>query len=353
MAILLIKPKHIGDMILLTPAIRFLREQLPTEKLCLLLRGGTEAAVANNPDLADIFAVGSLGDSPQPFAGRVSESWRLLRWLRRWKFRAALDFGISDRGAICAALSGAKHRITYRPNLPGFFGKTLFYTRLVEFDAELQAGHEVEKDLRLAETFLGKRCPEPRLVFHVPEPDRGWANEFWASRTAPGTSRPRIVCHMTSRWLFKCWDEQRTAVMLDKLNQTHAASLLLSAGNNTAERERVRRIRALMSTPVQLLDPPVSFEQLGAIIQAAHLFMGIDSGPMHRAAAVGTPVVAIFGPTGPKRWGPWSRNSRVVFNGCQCQDQGKVTCSKANTMKCLASITPEQVLDAVAELFKD
>ena len=354
MAILLIKPKHIGDMILLTPAIRHLRENLPDEPLCLLLRSGTECAVANNPDITSVFAVGQLGNTHEPLGKRLRKSWEMFRWLRHWRFRAAIDFGISDRGAITSLLSGAKRRLAYRPTLPGLHGRTSCYTELVDFRPDPIRGHEIFKDLRLAETFLEKRCEQPKLVYEVPQSDRAWAEAYWSKLEAsPSAGTKRILCHMTSRWMFKCWDAQRTATLLDRINQRFSTTILLSAGDNPSELERANQIRSAMTTEAHILNPPVSFELLGAVIQAAQLYIGVDSGPTHLAAAVGTPAVGIYGPTHPVRWGPWGGKSRAIFNGCHCQEAANMTCSKASTMDCLASISPEQVLDAVAELLED
>ncbi len=97
----------------------------------------------------------------------------------------------------------------------------------------------------------------------------------------------------------------------------------------------------------------LTFDQLGALIQKAHLFLGIDSAPMHLAAAVNQRVVALFGPSSHLKWRPWCEHYRVVAHPCSCQENMNLVCPKTEVMKCLQAITVEEVLSAAQTLLAE
>lgn len=347
MAILVIKLKHIGDTLLVTPAIRHLKQCFPGEPVCALVRGGCEATLANNPDLAEVFTFGRLDGPRQTLRERWAEIRAFFAWLRRWRFRLAVDFSSSDRGALCAWLSRASERVAYEPVLGGFLGKRWLYTRRLHDDRASR--HEAEKDWRLAEFATGRTGEPSRLIYRVTDTDAAWAEAHWRGLEG-GTRALRVVCHATSRWMFKCWQDEKVAATLDDLLARHGGLALLSTGQNEQEKQRALHIRSLMHQRAEMIAPPLSLPRLAAVMRAADLFIGVDSGPMHLAAAVDVPTVALFGPTPPACWRPWSDRAVVVEGDCACRKVNKYHCPKDRTMKCLEQIEPGSVIAAAEEM---
>jgi heptosyltransferase-3 len=177
----------------------------------------------------------------------------------------------------------------------------------------------------------------------------------------------KVHVHPTSRWFFKCWSDKYMAEIIDWLIQ-QGARVILTSASDKKESDRVRDILSRLSldrtSDSRLIDLSgrTSLKQLGAISEVSDLFFGVDTAPMHIAAAVGTPVVALFGPSGAFNWGPWDntqpagavpyRNKNgvqsfgihtVIQKSSSCIPCGKDGCEGTKESRCLEEITPEEV----------
>jgi heptosyltransferase-3 len=113
----------------------------------------------------------------------------------------------------------------------------------------------------------------------------------------------------------------------------------------------VAAVRAATHAPVVDLSGLLSLKELAALTARARLFVGVDSAPMHIAAAMGTPVVAIFGPSGDREWGPWGTANRVVASATHdCRPCGRAGCNDSKISECLTTLPVSQVLAACEEL---
>ena len=112
----------------------------------------------------------------------------------------------------------------------------------------------------------------------------------------------------------------------------------------------IARIKEQLKAPVVDFTGMLSLKELAALTAQARLFIGVDSAPMHIAAAVGTPVVALFGPSGEAQWGPWMTPNRVVTSRHPCRPCGNDGCGGSKVSECLTTLPVEQVLAAANEL---
>jgi len=159
-----------------------------------------------------------------------------------------------------------------------------------------------------------------------------------------------MVIHPASRWLFKTWPAERTAQLIDRL-AADGQRVVLTCGPAEAELALVRRIRALASADVVDLGGQLGLKDLAALIARARMFIGVDSAPMHIAAAVGTPVVALFGPSGDIEWGPWNVAHRLVTSTRHaCRPCGNDGCGGSKVSECLTTLPVARVLDEVRSL---
>jgi heptosyltransferase-3 len=187
---------------------------------------------------------------------------------------------------------------------------------------------------------------------HVPGPDA----EQRVARllAAQGLESGRFVLiHPGSRWLFKCLPAAATAAMLDRV---HALGwpLVMTGAPDPAEKPLVDAIKAALASPIVDLTGQLTLPELSALIGSARLFIGCDTAPMHLASAAGTPVVAWFGPSDERVWGPWRVPHRVVAStahSCRpCHNNG---CGGSNNSDCLLTLPPDPVFAAVTSLLAE
>jgi heptosyltransferase-3 len=155
-----------------------------------------------------------------------------------------------------------------------------------------------------------------------------------------------IQVHPTSRWLFKAWTESRNAELL-RLLAHDGHRIVVTAAPDAREQAIVGRILAESGAPVTDLSGQLTLREMAA---RARLFFGVDSAPMHIAAAMGTPVVALFGPSGEHEWGPWRVPHRVVTSDHPCRPCGNDGCGGGKVSECLTRLAVARVHSAVNEL---
>jgi len=174
----------------------------------------------------------------------------------------------------------------------------------------------------------------------------------WAREQLAPLRPARVVhVHPVSRWLWKCWDNDRMAAVIDWLQTERGARVVVTSGPATRERDTARAIVALCRTAPLFFDGTLSLAQTAAISAESDGYFGVDTAPMHMAAAVGVPVVALFGPTHPKNWGPWTPLGRVLSKRCVCNDtSANEKCDWSQTRACLAAITAPEVHAALDEM---
>jgi len=158
-----------------------------------------------------------------------------------------------------------------------------------------------------------------------------------------------IHVHPTSRWLFKAWPENANAELMRRLG-SDGHRIVLTSAPDAREKTIVQRILAHAGGAVTDLSGQLTLRELGALAARARLFFGVDSAPMHIAAAMGTPVVALFGPSDERVWGPWKVAHRVVTTSHPCRPCNNDGCGGGKVSECLTRLPVERVHSAVNEL---
>ncbi len=352
--ILLIKLKHIGDVLLATPCIHALKENFPGAQISFLVNEGTEAMVENHPALDEVIRF------PRPDMSKLSP-WARIRaeiafanGVRSRHFDMVVDLTSADRAAWLGWWSGARYRLAYHPRGRGFLGKRFFYTHLSPppTDPDL---HEVQKNLGVLSPFHIE-THDPRLVLHPGESDTQKANETLvrlglresgSSMLGQGNF---VVVHPTSRWLFKCWEDNRFAALIDWLQSKIKIPVIVTCGPDSRELERAEKILSLTHSQPRVLLGQLRLPQWAALVGQARLFIGVDSAPMHIAASQGTPSLALFGPTGFQNWRPWAVEHIVLVHDCPCSRDRHPHCDWNRTRSCMTAITLDEAQRAVAQL---
>lgn len=346
--ILIIKLRQVGDVLLTVPTIRAVREHYPRAYIAVLVSAGTETMLTGNPLLDEVMVFDRANWRGNLFQRAKNEIAFILK-IRKQKFDLAIDLTSGDRAAIISFLSGARYRVAADPKGKGFFGKRFFYTHKKRF--ENARSHIVEQNLDVVRQ-IGIDTMERSVFIIIPEEDRSSAQTLF-EQYAVSDQALKVHIHSTSRWLFKCWRDDAMASLIDSLSEKYGTQVILTCGPASIEMEKARKIFDMARhKPIDLIGK-TTLKQLAAISQRCDLFIGVDAAPMHIAAAVGTPVVAIFGPSGEFNWGPWGEGHTVIAKEMPCRPCGQAGCDNSKRSECLETLSVEEVWQAVEGKMKD
>jgi heptosyltransferase-3 len=329
--ILCLKLKHIGDVLLMTAAVRALRLAWPESAIAAMVPRGTEGVLHGNPDLDQVFTFDRRAG-----ARGAMESVQVVR---RFTPDLVLALGDGDREALLAWLSGAPHRVGFLPRFSGQWRRMLL-TRAVAS----KRGHTVDHDLDLVRALgVGVQGVGPVLTIAADVRQR-MADRLRSLGLHDGELL--VVVHPVSRWLFKAWPGVSCAETLVRLRRRGVA-VVVTSGPEAREMAVARAIVARADVPVIPLIGQTSLTELAAVLADAVVFVGVDSAPMHMAAALGTPVVALFGPSGEHQWGPWGVGHVVLTSPYLCRPCGQDGCLGTKRSDCLEAIPSERIIRAI------
>ena len=330
---LVIKLRYVGDVLLATPTLHALKRASPAARLTMLVNRGTEEVLLGNPDLDDIMVLDK---------GSLAAQWRFASELRRRRFDRVIDLTDADRSAFLSLISGAPVRIGFNDERR-LRGRC--YSLVVHGDA---GGHRIERDLAaLAPLGVAADDRTPRLWL-TPE-NEARAGERLA-RLGVQSDERFVVLQPGARYWFKAWPADRFAELADRLVSRYGCRVLI--GGSPQEQDLAHRIQqTAKSRPVSFAGQ-TTLKEFAGIVKCAALFVGNDSGAMHIASAVGTPVVALFGPSNPAEWGPRGGTAEVIYKGLDCRACFHPTCERGE-QNCMKLITVDEVMSAVARTIKN
>ena len=351
--VLVTKLRHHGDVLLASPVFTTLARALPGAEIDALVYRGTESMLAGHPAIAQVHTI-DRNWKRQGVVTRVAEEWRLVRRLRARHFDLLIHLTEHSRGLNLARLLHPRWSVTrergsraraWQHHFTHFFRQPSHALR-----------HTVEANLD-ALRRIGIH-PEPADKQLIMRPDieaQSRVATLLAQYRLP--ARSFIHVHPGSRWLFKCWPAARNAALLDRIVEDGYAVVLTGADD---ERER-----ALVSTILGAIKPAtrertvdltaqLALSELAVVAGHARAFVGVDSAPMHIAAAMGTPTVALFGPSGEMQWGPWGVAARIVASDAHpCRPCGLDGCGGGKVSECLTTLPVERVHAALRALLAE
>ena len=344
--VLVTKLRHHGDVLLTSPVISALKAHAPHIEIDALVYRETLPMLANHPALAQAFTVDRAWKRQGAIA-QLRNEWALLGAMRARRYDLIVHLTEHPRGAWLRRLLGIRYGIApVRRDPP-----RLWQTSFTHFYA-LPRGtrrHTVELNLdALRRVGVHPDDAAKRLVL-VPGAEAD-ARIDVLLRTH-GLSRGGFIqLHPGSRWLFKCWPAERVAGLIDLLLQ-EGERIVLTGAPDPREQTMIEAILARISGPAVNLAGQLSLPELAALTARAKAFVGVDSAPMHIAAAMGTPAVALFGPSGEIEWGPWMSAGRIVVSEVHpCRPCGNDGCGGSKVSDCLTTLPVSRVHAALREL---
>ena len=337
--ILLIKLSALGDVIQTLPTLEALRTAFPMAEISWLAEEAAAPILSHHPALDTLLISRRSAWLAAARSWRtLPTAWRECRQLIRLLREAHYDIVLDLQGLLKSALWTMLAR---SPRKIGFAG-TREYSylalseRLPPYDLE---EHAVRRYLRLAE-YLGAAANPSRFRLALPVAAGQHLQALW---TKP--DGPLIVMHPGTRWPSKHWPAASFAALADALRQEYGAKIVFTG--SAADQPLIARLRAAMQTPALDLSGQTDLHDLARLFYHADAAVTTDTGPMHLAAAVGTPVAAIFGPTAPWRTGPYGRQHQVIRRAAACSPCRQRHCPDPF---CLTDLPVADVLTAVKTL---
>ncbi|MCD5329945.1 putative lipopolysaccharide heptosyltransferase III [Chromobacterium piscinae] len=341
--ILLIKLRHHGDILLATPVARTLKSRYPECEIDMLVYQETVPLLQDNPDLSLIWSI----DRKLRGWRKLATQLRLLASLRRRRYQIVIHLSDQTQGALFAKLLASRHAIGFdypkRRDSPW----RRFFTELAPI-APSDSLHTVSQNL-LALTPLGitPTADEQRCVMPINDTDRQTARKMLRD---VGITGDFIVIHPSSRWFFKCWEDDRFAKLAEALAE-RGWSVVITAAPSPAEMQMATSILSqTRSDRIRSLAGKLSLNQLAAVIGESRLFIGVDSAPMHMAAALDIDTVALFGPSKVNEWHPWMTRHRLIHAASYGELIDADTVDTSTGQRYLTHIPLEPVLAAAQEL---
>ncbi len=329
MNVLLIQLKRIGDLIQTVPAVAAVRHNFPDAHIALIAAHGSRELLPAIPGL----------DRTLTTRGRASD---LAKWFAvgAAKFDYCFDFSRTDRSAFLSLLSGAGSRVTYDTARREPV-RQLSYNQFIP--SQVRTVHTVDHHLALLAP-LGVHDVSREIHLELP----AWATEKAAQIAfAHGLEDDFVVLHPGSARAEKFWVASRWAEVVDQFPGKALPRFVLTGGSSAMEQKHIAEIKAQARHPILDLSGQIDLLTAAALLARARLLVTIDSAPMHLAAALGTPQVALFGPTNPFHWRPRS-SPAVILQGNG--SGGVVEFTPKQTPATMKEISTSQVIDAMQSL---
>lgn len=342
---LVVKLRHHGDVLLTSPVFAALKQAAPACEIDALIYADTAPMLRGHPAIAELHVIDRAWKRQGALA-QIGAELRLLSMLRRRGYDLLIHLTEHRRGAWLTRLLSPRWSVGPAVKGRGDFWRGSFTHLYARPGHALR--HTVERNLDALRRIGIHPAPGQRGLVMVPgAAAEARVDELLASH---GLGKDGFIhLHPGSRWLFKCWPADKVAALADALNaEGHA--VVLSAAPDAREAALIGAVKAACHAPLVDLSGQLSLPEVAALSARAKLFVGVDSAPMHIAAAVGTPTVALFGPSGDKEWGPWQVVHRVVATDHTCRPCGLDGCGGSKVSDCLTSLPVARVLAACREL---
>ncbi|MBF0162596.1 MAG: putative lipopolysaccharide heptosyltransferase III [Magnetococcales bacterium] len=353
--ILVIKARHLGDVLLTGPLFSALRGRHPQAWLVALVKGECAAMLAGHPHVDEVltFPQRQAGEGKGPFFVR---QWRWFAALRARRFDWVINTTEGDRGIVTAFLAAAPRRSGVWLRREKWWRRLLLTERV---DDQAATAHTVLRNLHMV--GAGARPEVRRVEWRVSVEERATVRARLLEQGWDG-QQPLIQVHPTSRWLFKCWTDSGMAHVIDFL-QGEGYRVVLTGAPSPQERYKNSRIVSLCRRPPIDMSGRLTVRQLAALTARCRLFFGVDTAPAHMAAALDVPVVVLFGPSGARLWGPWPNGwggqgspypqrggvqqagpHTVIQKGWECVSCGRDGCHGSKVSRCLEELEVDEVL---------
>lgn len=357
MKILVMKFRHIGDVLLSAVLAKNLKEAYPDAKVDYLVNAESKEMLTLNPYIDEVFVYDRKKAKSSGMLGRLRYELSLYTDIRKRGYDIVINTTEGERGGYGALVSGAKMRVGVAAK-KGIFAKFSPYTHSFRL---ILMRHLAESNLDALRAFgLSPKYKEVELFF-------AHSDEMKVDELL-GDTKEFVHVHPASRWFFKCLSPMQNAEIIDFI-ETLGVKVVVTAAPDTKELQMVDEILSYCKSSPLNLAGKLTLKQLAALSKRAKLFFGADTAAMHIAASQNTPCISVFGPSGVFNWGAWDNDEKecgyTAKNGVQrmgrhtmfqvdwdCAPCGRDGCEGSKKSKCLLEYPLEAVKEEIrAKLF--
>jgi len=335
--ILIIKLSAIGDVIHTLPSLRALKKKFPGARITWVVESAAADLLKDNPDLDRVIVsdrkawAGNLKKFKK-IKETISEIAAFIRILRDRRYDIVIDFHGLFKSAVLAFMVKGARKLGY-DSMQEMSG--LFYSEKIPED---MGKHAVDRYLDFPR-YLG--CIVEKAEFNIyPDAENEKNIDSLFAKNNISSRDLLIAVSPQALWETKLWDNAKFALLCDRIGAELGGKVIFTGGPGGI----IPGIRSQMKTHSINLEGMTTLRELAALYRRVALLVTTDSGPMHLAAAVNTPVVAVFGPTSPARTGPYGAGHTVIQRDLSCAPCFLKHCETKN---CMNEISVEEVLEAI------
>jgi len=341
--ILIIKPSSFGDVIHALPVLKGLRRRYPRSRISWLVSTACADLLVGHPDLDEVI----------PFDrkryGRIGRSWavtwdfvRFVSRLRARRFDLVVDLQGLFRSGFLAWATGARARLGFARTREFAW---IFYSQRI--DVPLPDMHAVDRYYLLAEPLGFADVP---ITFELPvDPEARRQVDRMLAANGVGPDGCYVLIAPGTRWETKRWPTEHFAELIRRLRSGNGVAVVLAGSPDEAD--LATQVASAAGVPVANLAGRTTLQQMVALVDRAAAVVMNDTGPMHLAVALHKPLVALYGPTSPRRTGPYRRAGdvvRVELDCSPCYLKRLADCPHGH--RCMRNLSPALVADRVRRL---
>ncbi len=347
--ILVAELQHHGDVLLASPVFHVLKKIMPHAEIDALIYKETLPMLEAHPDVAQILTINR--DWKKNIKTQIQKEWALFLTLKKRKYDLIIHLTDHRRLSWLVRLLKPKYSVgDDLPNRFSFWNKSFTHLKTVHNAKR----HTVEKNLDALRALRLAIPNEKNLIFIIPQNAHLKIETLLKENQIQ--KKEYLHIHPASRWFFKCWQAENVAKIIEYCQNEHIPVVLTSSADEK-EKQYLEKILSFLKSKENLLvlSGNLTLKELGAVILNARLFFGVDSAPMHIAAALNIPSVVLFGPSGDLEWSPWmaKENYQIIQKkeDFPCRPCGKAGCGGGKISDCLLAITSQEVWGAIQKLF--
>lgn len=347
MNILIVKTSAIGDVIHTLPALNALRRKYPKARIDWLVEEAAADLVIDHPAIDNVLVSRRKAWIMALKKGRMKAAWQgffgFVKKIRATEYDLLIDFQGLLKSGIFVSLARAKRKAGFGRGMEHAEGSYIFLNEPIPPVNMNQ--HAIIRELLLLKA-IGVESGE--IVFDLPfgEKQRKKIGQMLETEGIDPV-KPLVAINPMTTWATKHWRNERFARVADQLLDRGMA-VVFSGGPQDVR--GIEEIRAAMHGKATSLAGRTTLKELAALYERSALLITTDTGPMHLAAATGTPVVALFGPTAPWRTGPFGTCHKILRAEIACKPCLKRQCAQKH--ECMEQITVEQVVHATLSVLK-
>ena len=326
------------------PFLEVLKKGFPEAKIYWLVEEAASRIIEGHPAISGIIISRRRSWQEGMRKGRnifpvIGEAVRFLKDVRSREYDIIIDLQGLLKSGIFVGLSKGKRKVGMGGSREG---AGLF---LNERPIPVNYGqHAIDRYLKVAE-YLG--CDSAGWNAHIPvfEPDKQSIGQILDLNGIE--KKPLVAINPIAKWPTKLWDPERFAVLAERIRDELACEIVFTG--SSIDRPVITRIARMMWRAPLNVAGRTNLKELAYLYTRCRLLVTTDTGPMHMAAAMGCPVVALFGPTAPWRTGPYGRGHEVIRADVECSPCFKKRCDH---MTCMKEISVEQVFEGVKQVLE-